>query len=81
MCTVSEQPVVVAPQPLGARTSLPTGSAAPLRTGLETSVAFRSELVKKWGQAPRKMFLLQELCLQARSQSPFLHKLGAKGDT
>ena len=46
-------------------------------------MAFRSakELVKKWGQAPRDGVILPVVRIGRRSQSPFFHKLGAKGDT
>ena len=45
------------------------------------NVGFRGELVKKWGQAPRDGVILAVLGIGRRSQSPFFHKLGAKGDT
>ena len=44
------------------------------------TVAFRGELVKKWGQAPGNCVILRVLHIGRRSQSPFFHKLGAKGD-
>ena len=47
--------------------------AAPFR-------CFRGEVVKKWGQAPRWMPFSRGLPDLARSQSPFFHNLGAKGD-
>ena len=76
MCTVSEEPVVVAPEPLGPRPGLPTGSAAPLGTSLETSVAFRAAKERHFRGAkgddatvmnsrPRKDTLLPEVARMA----------------
>ena len=46
----------------------------------DTQRNFRGELVKKWGQAPRVGVILPVIRIGRRSQSPFFHKLGAKGD-
>ena len=46
---------------------------------LGRSIAFRSELVKKWGLAPPPYAYDRENHANARCLSPFFHKLSAKG--
>ena len=43
-----------------------------------SSVAFRSELVKKWGLAPSACVYDRENHANARCLSPFFHKLSGK---
>ena len=58
------------------------GSAPPRNVAFRSAKerCFCSELVKKWGHAPRVGVILPVVRIGRRRQSPFFHKLRAKGD-
>ena len=81
--------LIFVPKSAVALPTTPADSRGSSEIALAKLVAFRSELVKKWGLAPPPYAYDRENHANARCLSPFFHKLsakvsffrGAKGDT